>query len=163
MQIREESLEDHTVIFDLTQAAFAPMAFSDGTEAACINRLRDDGDLTMSLVATAGGAVVGHVAFSPAFIDGVSDGWFGLGPISVWPDQQRNGIGRALIERGLDAMKTLGAKGCVLVGNPDLYSRFGFHSDGRLVYRDLPVKLVQWVAFGGSTPSGALRFSNGLE
>ena len=163
MLIRAESEADHPVIFELTQAAFASMAFSDGTEASCIDRMRDDGDLILSLVAIKGERIVGHVAFSPASIDGVSDGWFGLGPLSVWPDQQRRGIGRSLAQEGLAALRKQGAKGCVLIGNPDIYSRFGFQSDGGLVYRDLPPRLAQWVAFDGVKPSGALRFCNGLE
>ncbi len=163
MQIRHERPSDHETIFDLTKAAFEPMSFSDGTEAQCVSRLREDGDLTISLVATEDDEVIGHIAFSPASIDGVSDGWFGLGPVSVWPSRQGEGIGGNLIRRGLDELRAINAKGCVLIGNPLLYQRFGFVSDGCLVYRDLPTEYVQWASFGKYKPSGILRFSNGLE
>lgn len=77
MRIRRELPDDHRVIFDLTKAAFDQMSFSDGTEAQSVNRLREDGDLKISLVATEDDDVIGHIAFSPASIDGVSEGWFG--------------------------------------------------------------------------------------
>jgi putative acetyltransferase len=139
------------------------MAFSDGTEAERISALRRDGDLALALVATDNTAIVGHIAFSPVFIDGHCDGWFGLGPVSVWPHLQRKGIGSALVNEGLDQLRQRKADGCILIGDPGYYSRFGFVSGDRLVYRDLPSRLVQWLAFGDRKPSGLLRFSPGLE
>ena len=158
-EIRTEAPEDADAIYALTAAAFAPMAFSDGTEAALTRALRIDGDLTLSLVAVNGAEIVGHVAFSPVTIDGILDGWFGLGPVSVRPALQRRGIGTALIRQGLETLKSKNAKGCALIGNPDYYHRFGFQSDGGLTYGDLPVRLVQWVAFGDSPARGALAFA----
>ncbi len=163
MQIRPETPADHAAIHALTQTAFASMSYSDGTEADCIDRLRADGDLTLSLVAETAAGAVGHVAFSPVFIDGRSDGWFGLGPVAVSPDLQKQGIGSALITEGLERLRARGARGCALIGNPDYYCRFGFISDGAIQYRDLPDRLVQWVAFGADRPTGRLVFSPGLE
>ena len=89
MDIRPEIHTDIDAIYQLTQTAFAPMPYSDGDEGACINKLRADGDLTVSLVAVEAEAIVGHVAFSPVTIAGVSDNWFGLGPVSVAPKKQK--------------------------------------------------------------------------
>jgi len=163
MLIREEGPADIDAIHVLTQAAFAPMAFSDKTEGAALAALRARGELTISLVAEEAGAIVGHVAFSPVAIGGVHDGWYGLGPISVSPDRQRRGIGKALIARGLEMLRARGAKGCALIGNPQIYSRAGFVSDGRLSYRDLRPEYVQRIVFRGPPPAGALRFASGLE
>lgn len=163
MKIRPETPSDHETICHLTKAAFEPMPFSDGTEADSLNSLRGDGDLTLSLVAADDASLVGHIAFSPVFIDGHRDGWFGLGPVSVWPRLQRKGIGSALVNEGLGRLRQIKADGCILIGDPGYYSRFGFQSDGGLVYRDLPSRLVQWLAFGDRKPSGVLRFSPGLE
>ena len=163
MRIAPEEPKDQETIYRLTKAAFDPMSFSDGTEADCLNRLRQDGDLVLSLVAFDGEALVGHIAFSPVFFDGVHRGWFGLGPVSVWPERQNQGIGSALIGTGLNALRHRGARGCALIGDPAYYSRFGFVGDGRLTYRDLPGSHVKWLTFGADRPSGALLFSSGLE
>lgn len=163
MDIRPEIHADIDAIYQLTQTAFAPMPYSDGDEGACINKLRADGDLTISLVAVEAEAIVGHVAFSPVTIAGVSDNWFGLGPVSVASEKQKTGIGSALIKKGLAQIKSLGAKGCVLIGDPNYYCRFGFVGDGRLTYRDLPSEVVQWLSFTDEKPSGVLKYSPGLE
>lgn len=164
VSIRPETPADFAGIRQLTDTAFAPMSFSDGTEGACIEELRADGDLTISLVAeTAPGQLVGHVAFSPATVGGDATGWYGLGPVAVLPDQQRSGIGSALINEGLARLRAAGAKGCVLIGNPTYYVRFGFAADGRVSYRTLPAKNVMWLGFGDHTASGVLKFSAGLE
>ncbi len=139
------------------------MPFSEGNEAECIEKLRSDGDLTLSLVAISDAEPVGHVAFSPVFFDDCFAGWYGLGPVSVWPQSQRTGIGSALINEGIARLKQMSASGCVLIGDPAYYSRFGFVGDGRLSYRNLPPRIVQWLAFDGTKPSGVLRYSPGLE
>ena len=72
----------------------------------------------MSLVAEVDGRVVGHIAFSPVAMSDGTNHWYGLGPVSVLPQCQRRGIGKALIQEGLARLKELGAKGCCLVGHP---------------------------------------------
>ena len=163
MRVRHELPADDQAIHDLTFKAFAPMSFSNGSEAPIVRALRVAGDLTLSLVAEDEGTLVGHVAFSPVTVDGRHDGWFGLGPISVHPDRQRRGIGRLLIERGLDMLREKGAKGCALIGNPAIYGRLGFESDGLLTYRGLPARDVQYIVLAGTKPRGELRFAPALE
>lgn len=159
MLIRNEEPRDYDAIHRLTTRAFDPMPYSDGTEAAIIRLLRQNGDMTISLVAEEHGEIVGHIAFSPVTIDGTHDDWFGLGPVSVEPAQQKRGIGRTLIDTGLALLKDGGARGCALIGSPDLYGRFGFRSDGRLTYESIDPGYVQWLAFDGRPPSGELKFS----
>ncbi|SMF04700.1 putative acetyltransferase [Xaviernesmea oryzae] len=163
MLIRDENAADVDAIRDLTRAAFEPMPFSSNTEARIVDDLRASGDLTISLVAEEHGEVVGHVAFSPVAVDGVHGGWFGLGPISVKPDRQRQGIGKALILRGLDLLRERGAAGCALVGSPEIYGRVGFESDGRLRYADIDPKFVQRIVLRGEAPSGILKFAPAFE
>jgi putative acetyltransferase len=158
MDIRHELPPDQQAISRLTASAFAPMAYSDGSEPAIIDRLRKDGDLTLSLIAVVGGEIVGHIAFSPVLIGGNDRGWFGLGPVSVAIEKQRRGIGSALITSGLDWLRSQGANGCVLVGDPVYYRRFGFISDGKISYGGLPNELVQWVSFDGTSPAGVLIY-----
>ncbi|WP_064682399.1 GNAT family N-acetyltransferase [Rhizobium bangladeshense] len=163
MLIRYETPADIDAIHDLTSIAFAPMPYSAGTEAEIIRRLRTGGDLTISLVAEEEGEILGHVAFSPVTIDGVHDGWFGLGPISVRPERQRQGIGKALIAKGLGLLEEMGASGCVLIGNPEVYGGAGFCSDGRLSYHDLDTRFVQHIVLHGPAPGGTLRFAPAFE
>ena len=158
MEIRSEQPRDHQVIHRLTTDAFASMSFSDGTEPAIIDNLRAAGDLTLSLVAVKDGVVVGHVAFSPVIIGSLTNGWYGLGPISVWPQQQRKGIGSALINEGLRTLHEMGADGCVLIGDPEYYCRFGFVSDESVQYGNLPSRNVQWLSFSGQRPKGQIVF-----
>tara|TARA_R110000772_G_scaffold107241_1_gene209504 strand:+ start:120 stop:614 length:495 start_codon:yes stop_codon:yes gene_type:complete len=163
MEIRTENPSDCETISRITRAAFAPMPFSEGNEAECIEKLRRDGDLTLSLVAINDAELVGHIAFSPVFINESFDGWYGLGPVSASPDAQRTGIGSALINEGLARLRQMDAQGCALIGDPAYYSRFGFVGDGRLSYRNLSARIVQWLAFKDTKPSGVLRYSPGLE
>ena len=163
MIIRDERPSDEALINDLTVRAFEPMAFSDGTEAPIIRSLRKSGDLTMSLVAEEGDTIIGHVAFSPVTINGVHGGWFGLGPIAIEPDRQRAGIGRALVLAGCDAFRQRGSAGIALIGNPVIYARFGFESDGQLTYKNLDTRLVQRIVFIGDNPKGELRFADAFE
>lgn len=159
MEIRNENIEEHDAIYKLTEVAFAPKSFSDGSEPKIISDLRACGDLTLSLVASEGGVLLGHVAFSPVSVGTVSSGWFGLGPISVLPEMQGKGIGSALIKEGLRILQNNGANGCALIGDPNYYSRFGFIADGNVHYQDLPDSHVQWFSFSDEKPEGYLTFS----
>src|SRR5690606_5515177 len=132
MIVREERPDDVDPIRALTTRAFAGMAFSDGSEPAIIDRLRAAGALTLSLVADMEGTVVGHVAFSPVTISDGSIGWYGLGPISVEPSMQHAGIGSRLVNEGLVRLRARDAAGCVLLGEPAYYRRFGFAADPHL-------------------------------
>src|SRR5580704_16755210 len=159
MQIRpERPEEDAATIRALTDAAFKGMPFSDQTEAKIVDALREAGALTFSLVATEGGEIVGHVAFSPVKINGEAGDWYGLGPVSVWPDRQRMGIGRALIREGLQRLQSQGAGGCVLLGDPAYYCRFGFESDPALFNVGAPPGAFQNLTLNGARPSGEVSF-----
>jgi len=159
--IRAETIDDHQAIYDLTEAAFAPMSFSDGTEAAIIGKLRDADDLILSLVADDQG-VIGHAAFSPVTVDAVGR-WAGLGPIAVDFLRQKQGIGTQLVDQGIRQLEDLDFDGVVLIGNPKVYGPMGFVSDGRLHYRDLPAEIVQWYSITGHKPSGRIIFAPALE
>jgi putative acetyltransferase len=161
--IRAEKPADSKIIYRLTQMAFEPKAYSDGTEADVIDKLRASGDLTLSLVAQVNTEIVGHVAFSPVTIGEFNDDWYGLGPVSVHPDHQLKGIGSALIDEGLKILQAKSAAGCALIGDPKYYSRFGFVSNGKVSYGDVPSHIVQWLSFGEQVPSGALIFNAAFD
>lgn len=158
MKIRLERPRDAATIHALTDAAFKGMPFSDQTEAKVIDGLREAGALTLSFVATEGDDIIGHVAFSPVRINGEAGDWYGLGPVSVWPDRQRTGIGQALIREGLQQLRSLGAGGCVLLGDPAYYCRFGFEHDPDLYDVHAPRWAFQRISFDGSRPKGVVTF-----
>lgn len=138
MKIRQETEADAAAICHLTAAGFDGAPHSSGTEAGIAAALREAGALTLSLVAEDGAGLLGHVAFSAVQVDGRSCGWFGLGPVVVAPDQQRRGIGSALIREGLFQLRGLGARGCVVLGDPGYYQRFGFAPDPALRFDGVP-------------------------
>jgi len=163
MLIRDETSTDHAAVDGITARAFAPMPYSNGTEPAIIKALRASGDLTLSLVAEDGDTLIGQITFSPVKINGEHDGWFGLGPVAVEPERQGQGIGGALIRAGLERLAALGAKGCVLVGNPDYYRRFGFQNHCGLSYNGLDTAYVQKRVLAGPDKTGPLAYCQSFE
>jgi putative acetyltransferase len=161
--IRTEERGDIEDIFKVTHDAFTGKAYSSGTEAQIINQLRNDGDLTLSMVAVNNDGIVGHIAFSPVTIQGKHNHWFGLGPVSVVPHLQRQGIGTTLINAGLLKMQDSDACGVALIGNPDYYCRFGFTSNNQLTCGNTPAAFVQYLAWRGTAPSGEVQFCNGFN
>jgi putative acetyltransferase len=158
MNIRHEHEHDRDTISEITKAAFETLAVSNHTEQYIIRALRESGALAISLVAEEVGAVVGHVAFSPVAVSDGSQGWYGLGPLSVKPDHQNRGIGSALVKRGLFLLKGLGAGGCVLVGEPGYYGRFGFRHIPGLTCEGVPDQYVLALPFAGEDPQGVVTF-----
>lgn len=164
MQIRDEHPEDAAAITELTAAAFADAPHASGSEACIVAALRQGGALTLSLVATADdGRIVGHAAFSPVQIDRVVGRWYGLGPVSVTPELQRKGIGGALIRRGLDRLAALGAEGCVVLGDPAYYGRFGFVSDPTLTYGGEASRYFQRRVLKGDPPEGDVSYHGAFD
>jgi putative acetyltransferase len=162
-EIRSEQPEDIAIIRQITKVAFAPKEYSSQTEAAIVDALRGAGALTVSLVAVIDGEVVGHVAVSPVTIDGEHRCWYGLGPVSVRPDRQKEGIGGKLIREGLARLAKADAKGCVVLGDPGYYKRFGFENDPGLRFEEAPAKYFMRLAFGGPAPSGRVAYHDGFN
>lgn len=162
MIIRPERDGDETAIGDLTARAFADMPFSDQTEPLIVERLRNAGALTVSLVAEDEGALVGHIAFSPITLSSGQTDWYALGPVSVDPGRQRMGIGSALIDAGFEQLKKLGAAGCVLAGDPDYYGRFGFHTVHGLSSEGIPPEYLLALPLNHEEPLGIVGFHPGF-
>jgi len=156
--IREEVPSDAASIHALTAAAFLDAPHAAHTEQFIVDALRKAGALAVSLVAELGGEIVGHVALSPLSISDGSTGWYGLGPISVKPELQRTGIGSLLMRAALQRLRERGATGCVLVGDPSYYSRFGFKPEPSLLLPDVPPQYFQALSFAPSLPRGVVTF-----
>jgi putative acetyltransferase len=161
--IRSERSTDVDAIAAVTVAAFSTLAISNHTEQFIIAALRTAKALTVSLVAESDGRVVGHVAFSPVTISDGTPNWYGLGPVSVLPEYQRQGIGKALIREGLSRLKDMNAHGCCLVGHPEYYKKFGFKNMPGLVHEGVPPEVFFALSFDGYTPQGTVTFHEGFK
>jgi putative acetyltransferase len=161
--IRNEIDADVDAITEVTVAAFKTLEISNHTEQFIIEALRAVKALTVSLVAELDGRVIGHVAFSPVTISDGTQNWYGLGPVSVLPQYQRNGVGKALIQQGLSRLKDLNAKGCCLVGHPDYYRKLGFKNVSGLVHEGVPQEVFLAMSFDGQIPQGTVAFHEGFK
>ncbi len=123
IRIREENSGDIKKIHSIHK-----LAFESSTEAQLVDLLRLKGKATISLVAEDCGEVIGHILFSPVAIDppALSLHDLGLAPVSVIPERQGQGIGKALINEGLQRSKGQGVHLVVVLGDPAYYTKFGF-------------------------------------
>lgn len=163
IMIRDEQPKDIEAIDTLTRAAFLNAEHTSHTEQFIVNSLRKSGQLTISLVAVENGEIVGHVAISPVSISTGATGWYGLGPISVCPTKQGLGIGSQLILASLEKLKQVGAKGCVLLGDPNYYHHFGFRSYLELVLPGVPSEYFQALSFNGEIPQGVVSYHDAFN
>jgi putative acetyltransferase len=161
--IRSETDADASAIAEVTVAAFETLEISSHTEQFIVEALRAAGALEVSLVAEVDGRVVGHIAFSLVSISDGTENWYGLGPVSVLPEYQRRGIGKALIQEGLRRLKELGAKGCCLVGHPQYYKKSGFENVAGLVHEGVPQEAFFALSFDGRYPQGEVIFHEAFK
>ena len=158
MRIRNEVPADAAAIEALIVAAFKNAAHTDHTEQFIVRALRESAALSISLVAEEHNAVIGHVAVSPVTVSDGTVGWYGLGPISVAPEHQRKRVGTHLMEHALAALRALGAAGCVVLGDPGYYVRFGFIERPSLVLDGVPAEYFQSISFSDTFPAGTVSY-----
>ena len=121
--LRDEGESDAQAIKAVLEGAFK------GTgEAVAVEKLRQAGQIVISLVAELDGLIVGHILFSPVTIEPDYPGvrMLGLAPLAVTPSHQGRGIGSRLVQEGLLRCKDAGYDAVVVLGHPTYYSRFGF-------------------------------------
>jgi len=147
MQIRSERPGEADAIHALTRTAFADAPHSSHTEQYIVDALRHAGALAVSLVAV-----------SPVQLSDGSPGWYGLGPLSVAPGRQRQGVGSALMRAAVEALQACGAAGCVLLGDPGYYGRFGFRAEPRLRLVGVPAAYFQALRLQGRWPDAEVEY-----
>lgn len=158
IQISNESSDDAAKIHQVTAQAFLNAPHTDHTEQFIVDALRRVGALTISCVAKADGEIIGHVAISPVTLSNGATGWFGLGPISVLPEFQGQGIGSKLMKSALATLDAMAASGCVVLGDPGYYGRFGFKVVDGLVLPGVPAEYFQALSLNGNFPHGAVSY-----
>ena len=167
IQLRHETPDDIAAIEAVTIAAFADAPHTSHTEHVIVRALRAAGELTRSLVAEEHGQVVGHVALSPVAITDArgreARGWYGLGPISVLPPRQGQGIGARLMAQALAELRDMQAAGCVLLGDPAYYARFGFRARAGLQLPGVPPGYFMALALHGPVPEGIAHYGEAFN
>ncbi len=167
LQLRHETPGDIAAIEAVTVAAFADAPHTSHTEQFIVRALRAAKELTLSIIAEEQGRIVGHVALSPVTITNNTghkiEGWFGLGPISVLPQRQRQGIGSRLMKQALSELRGIHAAGCVLLGDPAYYARFGFQAHPGLQLPGVPPGYFLALAFQGPVPEGIAQYSDAFN
>ncbi len=163
MILRPETANDAAAIRALVADAFRQSPHGGGNEADIVDALRDDGALSVSLVAEVDGVLAGHVAFSGVLIDARNLDWYGLGPVAVTASLRRRGIGAALIKAGLERIKDLGGRGCVVLGEPAYYGRFGFACDPKLQLAGVPPEYFQRLVISGEPPGGLVTYHHAFD
>ena len=161
--IRTETPSDINVIRAINIAAFAAHPYSRHTEHLIVDALRDDRALSTSLVAVRNERPVGYIACSKAAVGEMTNGWYLVGPVAVVPEFQHQGIGSLLVQSGLAALRSRQATGCVLVGDPGFYRRFGFDVHPGLLHRGVPNKFVLGLSFGAVPPTGEIKAHSAFE
>ncbi|HAX50133.1 MAG TPA: N-acetyltransferase [Ignavibacteria bacterium] len=134
LYVRGEKAADYDTISEINR-----LAFGREEEANLVNAIRKTKsyEFGFSLVAVKEDIILGHVLFSRGFIThrGRRFKCLILGPIAVHPEHQRKGIGKALVNEGLERAKEVGFGAVIVVGDPAYYSAFGFKPAGGMRLR----------------------------
>ena len=154
MWIREEIPEDAGGINEVLRKAFADAPGEGRLECRIVDTLRADHALAVSLVADIDGRVAGYIAFSPARPSRDGDGWYVLGPLAVDPADQGHGVGSALVHAGLQILQEREANGCVVLGDPAYYGRFGFEAEPLLTLPGASEEAFQALRFTDAASAG---------
>lgn len=130
IKIRKETPDDYNQVIELTEKAFETMEFSDGNEGSLVDKLRKAPTFIkhLSLVAESNGQVVGHILFTPIYIENGQQHFksLAMAPVSVLPEFQNQGIGSQLILAGHQHAKELGFQSVIVLGHEHYYPRFGY-------------------------------------
>lgn len=111
-----------------TVAALNTLAFGGPEEAVIVRHLHANHDSLLSLVAHRHDEMVGHIEFFRILIGGKPSA-VGLGPMSVLPGLQGQGIGSSLVRMGLLVLAGRGERLVFVLGHPEFYTKLGFSAD----------------------------------
>ena len=140
LNIRLETPDDHYAVEEITREAFWVFWEEDENRRICnehllVHKLRSVDSLVPELncVAELDGKIVGHIIYTKSWIeseDGKKHETLTFGPLTVKPEYQSKGIGRALMKHTFEKAEKLGYRAVLIFGIPDYYPRVGFKRAG---------------------------------
>ncbi|ASK64175.1 GNAT family N-acetyltransferase [Virgibacillus phasianinus] len=135
--IRQEQKSDYELTEKVVEIAFASADQSDENEHELVSRIRQSEvfipELSLVAVSQDNDEILGHILLSKVLINNGNQKVesLALAPVSVLPDYQNKGIGRALIQKALEKAKKLGFQSVIVLGHPDYYPKFGFRKSSQ--------------------------------
>jgi len=134
LKIRRSTDKDRAEIDQLHLEAFGK---DEGPVIAdLVNKMFVDktAEPILSLVAVDGEKLIGHILFSNVSITGAARDISAqiLAPLAVHPDLQNKGLGKEIINKGLEILKASGVELVFVLGHPGYYPRSGFRPAGML-------------------------------
>lgn len=165
LSIRAEQPQDQAAIQEVLIQAFLNHPHSQQTEHLIVQNLRQRQELSIALVAVHQQKILGFIAISPVTLNGhtpkhETEHWYGLGPVAVHAEQQGHGIGSTLIRTALNQLQLrFPAQGCVVLGEPEYYGRFGFKAHPHLTLEGVPPEYFQALVFAGTLPAASVSYS----
>ena len=122
-----------------------------------VDALREAGDFSVSLVAEEDGEIT-RTLVSPVRVGGTFQGWYGYPAARHPPSPTRSRPRASPGAAGLGRLEGLQALGCVVLGEPAYYSRFGFRSEPGLRLEGFPPSSFSALNFGPEVPSGVVEY-----
>ena len=137
LTLRNERPEDWDAVELLIRDAFWNEHVPGASEPYLAHRMRRHPDFVpeLSMVAELDGKLVGSILYTVSTLtaeDGTVKKCLTFGPIAVHPDDQRRGVGRALIEKTFEKARDMGYESVVIFGHPSNYVARGFVSGLRV-------------------------------
>lgn len=134
IKIRLEAPEDYDGILQLTYESFLALDFEGRRrmdEHYLIHLIKNSDSLIPELcfVAELEGTIIGHILYTKSQFkreDGSHAETITFGPLSVLPEYQKQGIGKALIFHSIEHAKKLGFGAIIITGVPEYYPKLGF-------------------------------------
>ena len=130
INIRCELEKDYNTVENVVKESFKNAELSDKDEHNLVNRLRNSNEYIkeLALLAEVNEEIVGYSLLTKIKIKNKNKSResLALAPVSVLPDYQNKGVGKALINESIEKAKNLGYSSIVVLGHPTYYSKFGF-------------------------------------
>ncbi len=131
IKLRLEQPEDYRIVEELTREAFWGLDSPGCDEHWLVHKLRISPAFVPDLdyVAEVDGKIIGNVMYTLGKIIAETGRQYEVldfSPLSVLPEYQNQGVGKALLNHTVAEAKRMGYRAILFFGEPDYYPRFGF-------------------------------------
>lgn len=136
---------DIDAILDVHRLAFGD---EEGPETAQLAKDLLGHPDTISISAKRDGTIAGNVLFTPfVFADHPDTKCYLLAPCGVLPEYQGHGVGKEIMEKSIEHLRSIGTDAVFVLGVPAFYPRYGFvPTDKQTPYPELLTVTEAWMA-----------------